>query len=78
MKGSKAFSNELIKEKLEIYNEYISYVKEAITDNEEILLKLDKVLLELSNFNSLESGELENMAAVKEIDDLISKIKLYK
>ena len=76
--GSKTFSNELINQKMNIYKEYITYVKEAITDNEEILLKLDKLLLELSNFNSLEIGELENMEAIKEIDDLISKIKLYK
>lgn len=71
-------SKEFIEEKIRIYNEYISFVKDSIEDNEQILLKLDKLLLELSKFNSLEDGELENMNAMKDIDELISKIKLYK
>ena len=64
--------------KINMYKEYITFVKNAIEDNEEILLRLDKVLLELSKFNSLDEGELENMSAMDNIDDLISKIKLYK
>ena len=61
-----------------MYEEYITFVKDSVEDNEEILLKLDKVLLELSKFNSLDDGELENMNAMKEVDELISKINLYK
>lgn len=68
----------LIKEKLSIYNSYIVFVKEAIEDNEEILLRLDKFLLELSKFNSLEDGQIEYMNEVKEIEELISKVKFYK
>lgn len=71
-------SEDIIEEKMKIYNEYITFVKNSIEDNEQILLKLDKILLELSNFNSLEDGELENMEIMEEIDDLISKIKFYK
>lgn len=71
-------SEEFIEEKISIYNEYIFFIKDSIEDNEQILLKLDKLLLELSKFDSLEDGELENMGAMKEIDELISKIKLYK
>ena len=71
-------SNSIINEKKNMYEQYISFVKESIDDNEQILLKLDKVLLELSKFNSLEDGQLENMNAMKDIDDLICKIKLYK
>ena len=71
-------NNNIINEKKNMYEQYILFVKEAVEDNEEILLKLDKVLLELSKFNSLEDGELENMNAMKDIDDLITKIKLYK
>ncbi len=58
-------------------NIYI-FVKDSIEDNEEILLKLDKFLFELSKFNSLEDGELENMSAIKDVDELINKIKFYK
>ena len=43
-----------IKEKLDIYNEYIDFVDNATRTNEEILLKLDKILLEISKYNSLE------------------------
>lgn len=71
------FSKEFIQTKKHIYEEYIYFVKNAIEDNEQILLKLDKILLELSKFNSLEHGKIEDMNAMKEIDDLIDKIKLY-
>ena len=64
--------------KLDIYNEYISFAEDAVEDNEQIILKLDKLLLEISKFNSLEDGELENMSAMKEIDELIKNAKLYK
>jgi len=71
-------SEEFIRTKMEIYHEFIQFVKDAIEDNEQILLKLDKLLLELSRFSSLEDGEIENMSAMIEIDELISKTKFYK
>ncbi|MGL5087785.1 MAG: hypothetical protein ACRC68_19070 [Clostridium sp.] len=71
-------SKEFINTKMSIYNEYIAFIKDSIEDNEQILLKLDKLLLELSQFNSLGNGEIENMSAMKEIDELISKTKFYK
>lgn len=75
--GEKKFSREFVQTKMRIYGEYITFVKEAIEDNEQIILKLDKILLELSRFNSIENGKIEDMSAMKEIDDLINKIKLY-
>ena len=65
-------------QKNDMFDEYIFFVKDSIEDNEEILLKLDKFLFELSKFNSLEDGELENMSAIKDVDELINKIKFYK
>lgn len=76
--GKKEFSDEIMQTKFNIYNEYISYVRNSVDDNEEILLKLDRLLLEISKFNSMEDGEIENMDAMKEIDELINKTKLYK
>lgn len=76
--GQANLSSYVIREKNSIYNKYISFIKSSIEDNEEILLKLEKLLLELSKFNSLKDGELESMDAMKELDDLISKIKFYK
>lgn len=55
-------------QKKDMFDEYIFFVKDSIEDNEEILLKLDKFLFELSKFNSLEDGELENMSAIKDVD----------
>jgi hypothetical protein len=74
--GEKKFSKEFVQTKMRIYDKYVSFVKDAIQDNEEIILKLDKLLLELSRFNSLED-KIEDMSAMKEIDDLINKIRLY-
>lgn len=74
----KTFTTEFIQTKMSIYNEYISFVKNATEDNEEIMLKLDKLLLEISKFNSLEDGEIENMSAMKEIDELTIQTKYYK
>ncbi len=76
--GKRELSKEFLQTKMNIYSEYILFIKNAVEDNEEILLKLDKLLLEISRFNSLEDGEIENMSAMKEIDELINKTKLYK
>ena len=77
-RNSGAFSEEIMEEKFNVYNEYIRFVKEAAEDNEQILLKLDKLLLEISGLNCIESGELEQMAGMIEIDNLIKQAKYYK
>lgn len=79
LNGKKAnFSEQIEKEKRKVYKEYISFIEHSIEDNEQILLKLDQLLLELSKFNSLEDGEIEAMPAMLEIDELISKTKFYQ
>jgi len=64
--------------RLTIFNEYIKFADESIEDNEHILLKLDQLLFEISKFNSLEDGEVENMSAMRDIDELIHNAKWYK
>lgn len=71
-------SEEVVRKRMVIYEDYIDFVEKAIEDNEEILLKLDRFLLELSKLDTLEEGEIENMVAMKELDELTKKIKLYK
>ncbi len=71
-------SNEVSAEKMHIYSEYINFVKNATKTNEDILLKLDKVLFEISRYNSLEDGEIKNLPAIIEMDELIKNAKLYK
>ena len=73
-----AFSQQFMEEKFKVYDEYITFVKAATEDNEQILLKLDKLLLEISGLNSMESGQLEQMAGMIEIDNLIKQAKYYK
>ena len=71
-------SQQLSEEKFKVCNEYINFAKAATEDNEQILLKLDKLLLEISGLNSIESGQLEQMAGMIEIDNLIKHAKFYK
>jgi hypothetical protein len=71
-------SRELLQEKTNVYNEYLSFVTSSLGTNEEILLKLDKLLLEISRLDSFEPGDIENMSCMKEIDSLIKQTKYYK
>ena len=78
VKKSEILNSVIIQSKKEILEDYITFVKDAINDNEEIILKLDRLLLEISKLNSLESGEIEKMGIMTEIDDLINQTKFYK
>ncbi|GAE87980.1 hypothetical protein [Acetivibrio straminisolvens] len=75
--AQKKFSDEVIASKMNIYNEYINFVKNAIEDNEEIIIKLDALLLEISKHDLLEAGEIDNLKEIKEMDELIKKSKYY-
>jgi len=70
--------NEVSEEKMQIYNEYLNLVKEATQTNEDILLKLDKMLFEVSRYNSIENDEIKELPALAEMDQLIKNAKLYK
>ncbi len=72
------FSSKLIQEKTALYNEYLSYVSGYIGANEEILLKLDKLLLEITLLGSSDYKDVEEMPCMKEIDVLIKQTKYYK
>ena len=63
---------------MRIYREHIEYVRSLVNMNEEILIKMDALLLEISKLDDLDEKGLENMAAVQEINDLIAQTKYYK
>lgn len=63
---------------LKIYNEHIDYVKGLVEMNESILVKLDSLLLEISKLDDIDEAGLEELAAIQEINDLISQTKYYK
>lgn len=63
---------------MKIYQEHIEYVNGQIAMNEDILIKLDGLLLEISKLDDIDEKGLENIAAVQEINDLIEQTKYYK
>ncbi|TVX99992.1 hypothetical protein FPZ45_12915 [Cohnella terricola] len=75
---SARYSPKLLQEKTAFYTEYMAYIKNAIGTNEEMLLKLDKLLLEISRLDSIEPDDIERMPAILEIDSLIKQTKYYK
>ncbi|ALC90575.1 hypothetical protein AM500_12850 [Bacillus sp. FJAT-18017] len=77
-KNTNRFSKEILQEKKELYNEYLSFVKNALNINEEILLDIDKLVLEISRLNTIDIDDIDNMAAMQEMDALIKQTKLYK
>ncbi|RKN86172.1 hypothetical protein D7M11_03950 [Paenibacillus ginsengarvi] len=72
------YSKQLLQEKTTMYNDFLSFLKYSLDNNEEILLKLDKLLLEISRLDSFEPGDIENMPCMQEIDSLIKQTKYYK
>lgn len=75
---SKTFSEKLIQTKTGVYGEYIAFVGKAVENNEEILLKLDMLLLETSRMDSFDAEKIKNMEAIKALDALTTQTKLYK
>jgi parvulin-like peptidyl-prolyl isomerase len=73
-----AFSKQFIEEKFRVYDEYITFVKAATEYNEQILLKLDKLLLEISDLNCIERDQLEKLPGMIEITNLIEQARQYK
>ena len=78
MQRTESLCDELAQQKMAIYNDYIDFVNSATKTNESILLKLDKMLLEISRYNSLEDGDVQRLPAMMEMDELIQNAKLYK
>jgi hypothetical protein len=69
---------EFSEEKMNIYKEFIDFVNNATQTNEDILLKLDKMLLEISRYHSIDDGDIQKLPAIAEIDELIKNANLYR
>ncbi|KQX68256.1 hypothetical protein [Paenibacillus sp. Root444D2] len=78
LKESSRLPSDLIAEKMMVYNEFLSFVKDSLGTNEEILLKIDILLMEISRLDSLELADIEQMPCMQEIDSLIKQTKHYK
>lgn len=75
---SATIPQKIFQEKTKVYNDYLTYVKNSLHTNEEVLLKLDQLLLEISRLDSFEAGDIEQMPCMQEIDQLIKHTKLYR
>jgi len=72
------FKQEIMQQKIQMYNEFLAFVHSSLGTNEEMLLKLDQLLLEISRLDSLAPEDIEHMPCMQEIDSLIRQTKLYK
>lgn len=72
------FSGKVMQQKQQLFTEYANYVKGYVSSNEEILTKLDRLLLETSLLNSTDYRELDEMPCMQEINLLIEQTKYYK
>lgn len=72
------FSGSLIQKKTAVYHEYLSYVKGCLGANEEILLKLDQLLLEITELGSAGYANVEDIPCMQELTALIGQTKLYQ
>ena len=77
-KNPKEAQDENNREKLKIYLEHMNYVKTVIGDNEVIITKMDKLMLELSKLNELNANNIESVSAIQDINELIGQTKYYK
>lgn len=78
LQGSSRLPADLIAKKRMIHNEFLLFVKDSLSTNEEILLKIDKLLMEISRLDSLELADIEQLPCIQEIDSLIKQTKHYK
>ena len=64
--------------KMKIYLEHMNYVKTLVEDDEVIIMKMDKLMLELSKLSELNADNIENVSAIQDINELIGQTKYYK
>ena len=62
---------------IEPYNAHFKYVKERLEENEQILTKTDRLLLEVTNLTD-RSSSVDNLPAMVELNELIDQTKLYR
>lgn len=71
-------SPRVTQQKQQLRKEYTDYVLGYISSNEEILIKLDQLMLETTRLGTTDYRELDDMPCMQEIDQLIKQTKYYK
>ncbi|MDR2198926.1 MAG: hypothetical protein LBR53_05635 [Deltaproteobacteria bacterium] len=78
MLSDKSVSRKTWLERKAIYDEYKTYVARAVQTGNDILLKIDRLQLEVSKLSTMQPQDIEKLESVREIDTLISEVKWYK
>lgn len=73
-----ARDDEITRKRRVIFAEYEKFVAQSVENNEEILLRVDRLILEMSKLSDFSEGSLNDMDAMRELDALISDTKWYK
>lgn len=60
-----------------IYKEHLKYVKNIIQRNEDIITKLDELMLEISKLDDISEESMEHSQVLGELEDLIKNTKYY-
>lgn len=76
--SSGRFSSAFIQQKNALWAEYFTYIKNCLAANEEILLKLDQLLLELSRLGAADVNTALETPCMQELTALIGQTKLYQ
>ncbi|MNV87757.1 hypothetical protein D3C71_1819060 [compost metagenome] len=71
-------SGTLAQRKKELHDQYMGDVARYVGANEEILLKLDQLLLEMARLGGTYSGNIEDINGIQELNALIVQTKHYK
>ncbi|WEK55917.1 MAG: hypothetical protein P0Y55_07685 [Candidatus Cohnella colombiensis] len=74
----KQISNNLLQKKQELYMEYLAFVTAQVSANEQILLKLEQLLMEISQLGSANDEDVDHLPCMQEIDALIKQTKFYQ
>lgn len=68
----------VVLEREKLKNEYIQSIRRYIGLNEEIILKLDRLLLEMIKLETVDIDSVESLTCLREIDNLIQQTRYYR
>ena|GEM_PF-2300902 len=68
----------VVQERERLKHEYIQNIRNYIGLNEEIILKLDRLLLEMIKLETVDLSSVESLTCLQEIDKLIQHTKYYR
>ncbi len=70
-------SQDMLQKRKELLFDHITFIKQSLNNNEEILLKLDQLMIEISKLDDVDA-DISQLPCMQEIEALIKQTKLYK